>query len=675
MVPCNLRDGFTKASPYVNYRCRDFKNYEVRDMMLAQAVEWFLKSCINLKAMPRAKFASLSTEERKQALNNLKARAISFEHSWHIFERLHNKEHNIKKTPFFTRAAKSIESSEFYLGNLIHMLEDSYSGAHCARDIGVSGRLQEGPILYFQDYSAQDSGGHANADSPSCVEQFQKYWDCGGVRTLHREQDDRFLKVDKECRKRELHKLLHCYHKEIGVDVDSVKDAHQHIHNPISKAKTLWSETKKTFSYNGKIKTYSDKKGRLENGQTATAPEWAAAPGAIKATQSVKRVMEIYREYTYTKASQNIGVNARCAKGAEVLVKFLKKSAWALSYPDAYAGGTQPEYGGKMCPKATEVIDHLADYNNWDHSLGAIVKGWLTTNVASRWIHGLYSRSLGGGQAKRVHLDGLEVTCMSKCKPIAGVVNRVATSCMQWNKATGHYELKCCIDLSNEAKFGVTMNKGRADPSYDARFIHRSISGAGTDDTALINTLTQRTPKELKAIMKSYHDQKLGSGNMLQDIRDDTSDDFAAILTALLTSATRSIKPGNKRRDARAARKLYDAIDGLGTKRQDVLQVFMSSTPARLRVLNRVYKRMFKDEDLIEAIKGDFSGKAEQALLAMFHDITHRDTTFGHKDSSTKEVNLGITNTLQERASQRNRIEHDLAALERDMKALEEERK
>lgn len=47
-----------------------------------------------------------------------------------------------------------------YMGRLLHMVQDSYSGSHVKRD-------EHGRIAGFQDYDAQDAGEHAAADSPS----------------------------------------------------------------------------------------------------------------------------------------------------------------------------------------------------------------------------------------------------------------------------------------------------------------------------------------------------------------------------------------------------------------------------------------------------------------------------------------------------------------------------
>ena len=43
------------------------------------------------------------------------------------------------------------------LGKLIHMVQDSYSESHTARDA-------QGRVLFFQNYSRQDSGKHKTAD-------------------------------------------------------------------------------------------------------------------------------------------------------------------------------------------------------------------------------------------------------------------------------------------------------------------------------------------------------------------------------------------------------------------------------------------------------------------------------------------------------------------------------
>lgn len=61
------------------------------------------------------------------------------------------------------RAKNQVEFQYRALGSLLHMIQDSYAKGHVVR-VGWESGDNSGPVLYFQDYSQQDSHEHGELD-------------------------------------------------------------------------------------------------------------------------------------------------------------------------------------------------------------------------------------------------------------------------------------------------------------------------------------------------------------------------------------------------------------------------------------------------------------------------------------------------------------------------------
>ena len=67
---------------------------------------------------------------------------------------------------------------------------------------------------------------------------------------------------------------------------------------------------------------------------------------------------------------------------------------------------------------------------------------------------------------------------------------------------------------------------------FDARLIHKSVAGWGTNEDLLTEICCTRTNTELKRMKQAYYE--LYETEVLQDVMDDTSGDYGRLLTRVL---------------------------------------------------------------------------------------------------------------------------------------------
>lgn len=188
------------------------------------------------------------------------------------------------------------------------------------------------------------------------------------------------------------------------------------------------------------------------------------------------------------------------------------------------------------------------------------------------------------------------------------------------------------------------------DPAeMDADALHKAMKGLGTDDDALIQILTTRSPSHLARVTAIF-DKKYGKGGLLKWIEDDTSGDYQRTLKALLDP------PGYY------AEQFHDAIAGFGTddsklqrllaslksndtavdvlrKNNDVMGLNanlavemdfeVSYCPSLLEIKKRYLEKYKKS--LEDHIKENVSGNYGKLCSHLFSDPAERDAAFIHE--------------------------------------------
>ncbi|MEQ8275686.1 MAG: annexin [Deltaproteobacteria bacterium] len=155
------------------------------------------------------------------------------------------------------------------------------------------------------------------------------------------------------------------------------------------------------------------------------------------------------------------------------------------------------------------------------------------------------------------------------------------------------------------------VDKGKA--TRDAVALHEAIDGLGTDEQKLIDVLSNRTNREIRAIRSAYQEM---FGESLDDaIKGDTSGDLETMLLTLASGNRDESGTVDQAQATRDAVALHQAIDGWGTDEAALIRILGKRSKGQLAATAKAYEAMY-GESLQDAVKGDTSGWFETSLLA-----------------------------------------------------------
>jgi annexin A7/11 len=145
--------------------------------------------------------------------------------------------------------------------------------------------------------------------------------------------------------------------------------------------------------------------------------------------------------------------------------------------------------------------------------------------------------------------------------------------------------------------------KAHFDASEDATLLYNAMKGIGTDEKTLINVLCKRSLPQRLEIAKAF---KTAYGkDLIENIKSETSGNFRITLTQLLRSKFDFY-----------AYELHDAIAGLGTREDSLIEIMCTLTNDEIRNTMSAYLRLFK-KSLEDDLKGDTSGYFKRLMVAL----------------------------------------------------------
>ncbi|XP_076823709.1 annexin A7-like [Clavelina lepadiformis] len=150
---------------------------------------------------------------------------------------------------------------------------------------------------------------------------------------------------------------------------------------------------------------------------------------------------------------------------------------------------------------------------------------------------------------------------------------------------------------------------------YDARCLHDAMKGAGTTETTLVEILASRSNEQVNKIKEVY--KKEYKKDLEKALTSETSGDFKKLLVSLCNAArdeSSSVSDSQAVADAEA---LYKAGEKkLGTDEATFNRILCMRSFAQLRATFREYNKIAK-KDIVQSIKSEFSGDAEDGLIAV----------------------------------------------------------
>ncbi|NWT18688.1 ANX11 protein, partial [Vireo altiloquus] len=163
------------------------------------------------------------------------------------------------------------------------------------------------------------------------------------------------------------------------------------------------------------------------------------------------------------------------------------------------------------------------------------------------------------------------------------------------------------------------------DPLKDAEVLRKAMKGFGTDEQAIIDCLGSRSNKQRQQIILSF---KTAYGkDLIKDLKSELSGNFERTILAMMKTPVMF-----------DAYEIKEAIKGVGTDENCLIEILASRSNEHIQELNRVYKAEFK-KTLEEAIKSDTSGHFQRLLISLAQ---------GNRDESTNVDMSVVQRDVQE---------------------------
>nr|KAG5700519.1 hypothetical protein BaRGS_025231 [Batillaria attramentaria] len=188
-------------------------------------------------------------------------------------------------------------------------------------------------------------------------------------------------------------------------------------------------------------------------------------------------------------------------------------------------------------------------------------------------------------------------------------------------------------DLAEELKSELSGNfktlcveslLGSAD--FDAKQLHKAISGLGTDEKVLVEIICTRTNDQLKAIKEAY---KANYGKELEaDVAGDTSGHFKRLLIGCLQANRPEGQEFDRNKAKQDAQALFEAGEKKwGTDESRFNVVLVSRSYPQLRATFQEYAKL-ANKDIEDSISSEMSGDLKKGMLAIVRVIRSKATYF-----------------------------------------------
>ena len=185
---------------------------------------------------------------------------------------------------------------------------------------------------------------------------------------------------------------------------------------------------------------------------------------------------------------------------------------------------------------------------------------------------------------------------------------------------------------------------------YDCYHIRKAVKGLGTDEDALIEILTTRSPETIEKMKERYKLLYPGR-DMVEDIKDDTSGDFREILMVLLNYKRSTNTNPNKEDCIACAKSLYEAAQTKNNTVSIYTKIFTEKSNQEIQAIGGIFYKMTKI-NILDQVKKIFSGDVRDALLGIIYGIISpseyfairiRDSVKGLGTRDTKLIRILIT--------------------------------
>lgn len=140
------------------------------------------------------------------------------------------------------------------------------------------------------------------------------------------------------------------------------------------------------------------------------------------------------------------------------------------------------------------------------------------------------------------------------------------------------------------------------DALKDAEALRKAMQGSGSDKDAIVAILGARSNKQRQEIAAKY--QQKYNRNLTEELKSELSGKFQDAAVALMAV------PENF-----DAVSLHDAMSGLGTDEQVLVEILSSRSYEELQVIKSAYTKIYTGKDVLKKIKEDTNGEFRTTLM------------------------------------------------------------
>uniref|UniRef100_A0A2C9LVV5 Annexin n=1 Tax=Biomphalaria glabrata TaxID=6526 RepID=A0A2C9LVV5_BIOGL len=221
------------------------------------------------------------------------------------------------------------------------------------------------------------------------------------------------------------------------------------------------------------------------------------------------------------------------------------------------------------------------------------------------------------------------------------------------SELTGDFEEVCLALLTPPRKL-------------DAQQLHKAVSGAGTDETSIVEILVTKTNKEIEEIKAAYK-AEYGS-NLEDDLCGDTSGYFRRLMISLMAAGREPEAAVDSGRAKKDAQQLFDAGEARwGTDEAELNAILCLRSHSQLRETFKEFAKI-AGKSFEDSIKSECSGSLQEGYLAIVDSVMNTPAYFARR---LNECFKGLgTNDRDLIRIIVNRCEIDMEEIERAYKAM-----